>query len=186
MRPHCHAGQNGPLVIESMCFIRQKVGRLGCHQNYCICKKTDRSNTVNVTSTILQHIPIKIHENLENKLESKVRVCTVLTTCGAIQRKNVLSPGTSRKIGTIGACHGSPHVTHDPPINPLPSTARCRPTPFPLVPPRPTSRRRLPTRTERSQSGDARPTTDRPTHAHMRNHCFEKSCLQLFSNLKTL
>ena len=67
---------------------------------------------------------LKIHGNLENKLESKACVSAMLTAGGAIQRKNVLSPGTSRKIGTIGACHGSPHVTHDPPINPLPSTAR--------------------------------------------------------------
>ena len=44
-----------------------------------------------------------------------------------------LSPGTSRKMGTIGACHGFPHVTHDPPINPpLPPL----PAPPPNRPPR--------------------------------------------------
>ena len=95
----------------------------------------------------------------------------LLIAGGAIQRnKNVLSPGTSRKIGTIGACHGSPHVTHDPPINPLPSTARSPAPahPFPSfssspdLPPPANMHRAIPIW--------RRTTGDRPTHAHMRNH----------------
>ena len=58
------------------------------------------------------------------------------------QQAYVLSPGTSRKIGTIGACNGFPHVTHDSPNQPSvpPPTSRTRPplpSPSTLFPSRP-------------------------------------------------
>ena len=58
---HCYAGQNGPLVIELTCSVRQETARLGCPQNHLRLRhpselriqKTDRSNTITVTLLLL-------------------------------------------------------------------------------------------------------------------------------------